>query len=150
MLIYVLRCFKDLKIPPIGIIIRHIGENFNINLIFFKFYKKIFGLHVVTDFGANKTLTGGLSLQTLETYKDFIGTDEISFGGNNFEIYFEEDDFDNFIDKHIIQVGENITVVCRRFLDSGMTPDEVAVHMDISVEFVETCLYEIIVRKKES
>ena len=51
---------------------------------------------------ANKTLTGGLSLQTLETYKDFIGTDEISFGGNNFEIYFEEDDFDNFIDKHII------------------------------------------------
>ena len=91
-----------------------------------------------------------MSLQTLETYKDFIGTDEISFGGNNFEIYFEEDDFDNFIDKHIIQVGENITVVCRRFLDSGMTPDEVAVHMDISVEFVEACLYEIIVRKKES
>ena len=78
-----------------------------------------------------------MSLQTLETYKDFIGTDEISFGGNNFEIYFEEDDFDNFIDKHIIQVGENITVVCRRFLDSGMTPDEVAVHMDISVEFVK-------------
>ena len=67
----------DLKIPPIGIIIRHIGGNFNINLIFFKFYKKIFGLHVVTDFGANKTLTGGLSLQTLETYKDFIDTDDM-------------------------------------------------------------------------
>ena len=67
-----------------------------------------------------------MSLQTLETYKEFIDTDNISFGGNNFEIYFEEDDFDIFIDKHIIQVGENITVVCRRFLDSGMTPDEVA------------------------
>ena len=92
-------CRGILKIPPIGIIIRHIGGNFNINLIFFKFYKKIFGLHVVTDFGANKTLTGGLSLQTLETYKDFIGTNEISFGGNNFEIYFEEDNFDSFIDK---------------------------------------------------
>ena len=44
-------------------------------------------------------LTSGLSLQALETYKDFIDTDEIYFGGNNFEIYFEEDDFDSFIDK---------------------------------------------------
>ena len=44
-------------------------------------------------------LTSGLSLQALETYKDFIDTDEIYFGGNNFEIYFEEDDFYNFIDK---------------------------------------------------
>ena len=92
-------CQGILKIPPIGIIIRHIGGNFNINLIFFKFYKKISRLHVVTDFGANKTLTSGLSLQALETYKDFIDTDEIYFGGNNFEIYFEEDDFDSFIDK---------------------------------------------------
>ena len=36
------------------------------------------------DFGANKTLTGGLALQTAETYKEFIGTSDISFGGNNF------------------------------------------------------------------
>ena len=91
-----------------------------------------------------------MSLQALETYKYFIDTDEISFGGNNFEIYFEEDDFDSFIDKlknydieyihpvkehswgqrvvrlygpdkHIIEIGENIKVVCRRFLDRGMT-----------------------------
>ena len=101
-----------------------------------------------------------MSLQALETYKDFIGTNEISFGGNNFEIYFEEDDFDSFIDKlqnydieyvhpvkehsweqlvvrlyypdkHIIEVGENIKVVCKRFLDSSMTPDEVAERMDV-------------------
>lgn len=63
------------------------------------FYKKVFGLHVIMDFGANKTLTGGLALQTAETYKEFIGRGEISFGGNNFEIYFEEDDFDSFVDK---------------------------------------------------
>ena len=42
-----------------------------------EFYKKVFGLHVVMDFGANKTLTGGLALQTIETYKEFIGIDEI-------------------------------------------------------------------------
>ena len=51
-----------------------------------EFYKKVFGLHIIMDFGANKTLTGGLALQTVETYKNFIGTNDISFGGNNFEI----------------------------------------------------------------
>lgn len=134
-----------------------------------EFYKKVLGLRVITDFGANKTLTGGLSLQTLETYKDFIDTDTISFGGNNFEIYFEEDDFDSFVDnlknydieyvhpvkehswgqrvvrlydpdKHIIEVGENIKVVCRRFLDSGMTCEEVTKRMDVPVEFVQACM----------
>ncbi len=63
-----------------------------------EFYKKVFGLHVVTDFGANKILTGGLSLQTLESWKAFIGTDNISFGSNSSEIYFEEDHFDDFVD----------------------------------------------------
>lgn len=64
-----------------------------------EFYKRVLGLDVITDFGANKVLTGGLALQTAETYRDFIGTSESSFGSNNFEIYFEEDDFDKFADK---------------------------------------------------
>ncbi|MGN1347413.1 MAG: VOC family protein [Acutalibacteraceae bacterium] len=134
-----------------------------------EFYKKVFGLRVITDFGANKTLTGGLVLQTEETFKKFIGTDEISFGGNNFEIYFEEDDFDGFIkrlndceieyvhpvkehswgqralriydpDKHIVEIGENIKTVCKRFLESGMTEQEVAVRMDVPVKFVKACM----------
>ena len=33
-----------------------------------EFYKKVLGLHVVMDFGANKTLTCGFALQTLETW----------------------------------------------------------------------------------
>ena len=72
-----------------------------------EFYKKVFGLHVIMDFGANKTLTGGLALQTVETYKDFIGKSGISFGGNNFEIYFEEDNFDEFADK--LQIPAHLT-----------------------------------------
>ena len=54
-----------------------------------EFYKKILGLHIIMNFGANKTLTGSLSLQNVETYKEFIGTNDIYFGGNSFEIYFE-------------------------------------------------------------
>ena len=63
------------------------------------FYRKVMGLRVTMDFGANKTLTGGLSLQTVDTYREFIGTDAISFGGNCFELYFEEDDVDAFTEK---------------------------------------------------
>ena len=134
-----------------------------------EFYKSVLGLEVVMDFGANKTLTGGLALQTLETYKKFIDTDDISFGGNNFELYFEEDDFDEFADnlrkcavryvhpvkehswgqrvvrfydpdRHIIEVGENMKVVCKRFIDSGMTPEQTAERMDVPVEYVNECM----------
>ena len=134
-----------------------------------EFYKKVLGLRVIMDFGANKTLTGGLALQTVESYKDFIGTDSISFGGNNFEIYFEEDNFDKFVeklkeceveyvhtvkehlwgqcvvrfydpDKHIIEVGENMKVVCKRYLDSGMTPEQVAERMNVPMKFVNASM----------
>ena len=133
-----------------------------------EFYKKVFSLHVIMDFGANKTLTGGLALQTEDTYRDFIGR-EIQFGGNDSEIYFEEQDFDNFIDKlkdldvefvhpviehswgqrvvrlydpdrHIIEIGEDMKVVCRRFFDSGMTPEEVAKRMDVPMKFINACM----------
>ena len=136
-----------------------------------KFYKDVLGLRVIMDFGANVTLTGGLCLQTKETWMEFIGAkeDEVVFGGKNAEIYFEEDDFDAFAeklkglknidyvhpviehrwgqrvvrfydpDKHIIEVGENVKMVCRRFLDSGMTEEEVAVRMDVPLKFVQAC-----------
>lgn len=134
-----------------------------------EFYKKVFGFHVIMDFGANKTLTGGLVLQTLDTWQEFIGTEAVSFGGNSFEIYFEEDDFDKFAeklkacnveyvhpikehswgqrvvriydpDKHIIEIGENIKTVCKRFLKSGMTPEEVSKRMDVPIKFVNSCM----------
>lgn len=134
-----------------------------------EFYSKLFGLQIVADFGANKTLSGGLALQTQETYKKFIETDSISYGGNNFELYFEVDDFDNFtsklrnfdivyvhqikthswgqrvvrfydLDRNIIEVGENMKTVCRRFLDSGMTPEQVARRMDVPVQYISDCI----------
>lgn len=134
------------------------------------FYKEVLGLRVISDFGANKTLTGGLALQTLDSYKEFIDNDDITFGSNSFELYFEENDFDDFItklekcnieyvhpvkehswgqrvvrfydlDKHIIEVGENIKVVCKRFINSGMTVEEVAKRMDVPVKFVNACLH---------
>ena len=32
------------------------------------FYETVLGLKIISDFGANKTLSGGLALQTLDSY----------------------------------------------------------------------------------
>ncbi|MCD2493631.1 VOC family protein [Lacrimispora sp. NSJ-141] len=135
------------------------------------FYKKVLGLHVILDFGSNITLTGGVCLQTRESWLEFIhkGENDIILGGNDSELYFEEDDFDEFLakldameeihyvhpvcehswgqrvvriydpDMHIIEIGENIKMVCRRFLESGLTEEETAKRMDVPVKFVRGC-----------
>lgn len=136
------------------------------------FYYEVLGLKVIEDFGANATLTGGIALQTKDSWSDFIHKkdSEIVFGGNESELYFEEDDFDSFIkrlnnmrdinyvhsmvehswgqrvvrfydpDKHIIEVGENIIKVVRRFLDSGLSIEETAIRMDVPLDYVKSCL----------
>ena len=83
---------------------------------------------------------------------------------NNAEIVFEEQDFDGFLrrlkeypdieylgeviehswgqrvirfydlDGHIIEVGEDMKMMIKRFLASGMTMEEISVKMDASVE----------------
>jgi len=137
-----------------------------------RFYYEVLGLEVIVDFGANVTLTGGISLQTKDTWSSFIHKQdsEIVFGGNVAELYFEEDDFDDFIqkmndiadinyvhsmvehswgqrvvrfydpDKHIIEVGENMLMVVRRFLNSSLSIEETAIRMDVPVDYVKSCL----------
>ena len=53
------------------------------------FYREVLGLEVVNDFGANKVLAGGLSLQTLETWAEFLNKarEDVRFGGNDAEMY---------------------------------------------------------------
>lgn len=137
-----------------------------------EFYNKALGLEVVVDFGANVTLTGGIALQTKESWTTFINKrdSDILFGGNVAELYFEEDDFDSFYqrinnieginyvhgmkehswgqrvirfydpDNHIIEVGENMIMVIQRFLNDGMTMEEVASRMDVSVDYIKSSL----------
>jgi catechol 2,3-dioxygenase-like lactoylglutathione lyase family enzyme len=66
-----------------------------------QFYHDVLGLEVISDFGANVTLTGGIALQTLDTWKEFIykSASEIILENNACELYFEEDDMNGFISK---------------------------------------------------
>lgn len=43
-------------------------------------------------------------------------------------------------DRHILEVGENMKTVCRRFLDAGMTPEQAAARMDVPLTFVRACM----------
>lgn len=133
------------------------------------FYQRVLGLRVVMDFGANVTLTGGVCLQTLDTWREFIDGKPVDLTGNAGELYFEEDDFDAFakklngleieyvhpvkehrwgqrvvrfydLDHHIIEVGEKMEAVVRRFLNSGMTEEQAAQRMDVPLGFVKGCL----------
>ena len=74
-----------------------------------EFYKTLLGLEVVMDAGANVELTGGLFLQTADTWVNFINkkSSEIIFENNAIELYFETDDLDAFITN--LEAYPNIT-----------------------------------------
>lgn len=134
-----------------------------------EFYKRVLGLEVVQDFGANKTLTGSLALQTADSFSEFIDGTSIRYGGNNAEMYFEEDDFDTFVnrlseidveyvhpvkehswgqrvvrfydpDHHIVEVGENMQSVVNRFSATGLSKQQIAERMDVPIEYVDEFL----------
>lgn len=120
-----------------------------------QFYQKILKQRILLDLGVNVTFSGGFAIQTEASWKSFIQREDVAFGGNNFELYFEEEKFDAFLehlknfeieyvnqlheqewgqrlvrfydpDRHIIEVGERMQDVVVRFLERGMTAEEVS------------------------
>ncbi len=135
-----------------------------------KFYQDLFDLEVFQDYGINVSF-GGLSLQQEFDWLLNIPKERVLKEPNNMELYFEEDEFDDFIakleqrndiryvgdgvkeagwgqrsirfydlDGHIIEVGENMKLVVKRFLDSGMSMAETSKRMDVSVSDLKTLL----------
>jgi catechol 2,3-dioxygenase-like lactoylglutathione lyase family enzyme len=134
-----------------------------------RFYHDVLGLNITADFGANVTLDGGIFLQTLDSWKAFIRTDRIVLQNNACELYFEEENMDAFSerltgqdivyvhllfehrwgqrvirlydpDRHVIEVGEAMPVVVRRFLSQGLTARETAVRMGVPLPYVQSCI----------
>lgn len=63
-----------------------------------KFYRDLFGLQAMTDFGKNVILTEGLVLQEKTLWEEFVQR-KVTSGGNNMELYFEHNDLDAFARK---------------------------------------------------
>lgn len=129
-----------------------------------KFYEDLFGLEVFQDYGRNIAFTCGLALQQDFDWLVDLPKEKVLKKSNNAEIVFEEQDFDGFLSKlkkypdieylgevmehswgqrvirfydldgHIIEVGEDMKMVIKRFFASGMTMEEVSVKMDTSLE----------------
>lgn len=132
-----------------------------------RFYKDLFGLEVVADFGENVVLTEGLVLQEKKLWRKLI-EENVSLGGNDAELYFVENNIDGFmekleqsnypieylnkciehdwgqrviriydLDKHVIEIGESMEYVARRFLKAGMTVEQVAKKTQLPFSQVE-------------
>lgn len=136
-----------------------------------RFYENLFGLEVYQNYGRNIAFTCGLALQQDFDWLVNLPKEKVMKRANNAEIVFEEWDFDGFLKKlteypgidylgepiehswgqrvirfydpdgHIIEVGEDMKMVIQRFLNAGMTMEEVSVKMDASVEDLEKLLY---------
>ena len=135
-----------------------------------RFYQDLFGLEVYQDYGKNIAFTCGLALQQDFDWLVNLTKDKIIKKSNNAEIGCEEQDFDGFLNKlkaysnieylgeviehswgqrvirfydpdgHVIEVGEDMKMVIQRFLNAGMTMEEVSVKMDASLEDLEKLL----------
>ncbi len=122
------------------------------------------------SFGANVQFEGGFALQEMKTWKSMIHTQNVRRKNNAVELYFEEDNFDAFLDLlkefpeikyvhqeehmpwgqrvirfydpdfHIIEVGEAMEEVIRRMLVSGMTVEEVSEKSNYPKEYIQRFL----------
>lgn len=132
-----------------------------------KFYQEVLGQQIGLDLGWNVWFSGGFAIQL--NFAEIVSIDKetIKSKSHNFELYFEEEDFDVFLeklkgfdninyvhlpkkhdwqqrvvriydpDKHIIEVGESMAVVAKRFLDQGFSVEETAKIIQHPVEFVK-------------
>lgn len=134
-----------------------------------QFYRDVLGLGIAADFGANVTLDGGIALQTVESWREFIAGRDVTLPNHAGELVFEEADMDRFLahlgqfeidyvhppmehrwgqrvvrfydpDCHVIEVGEEMVQVVRRFSGRGMTEAQIAERMDVSPDYVRRCL----------
>lgn len=132
-----------------------------------KFYKELFGLRVISDFGENVILSEGLVLQEKKSWEKLIHK-ETHMGGNDGELYFEENYLDAFLerlehsafqvryvnplsehdwgqrviriydpDDHIIEISESLLFVARRLLNAGMSLEKVSLKTGMPMEQLE-------------
>ena len=135
-----------------------------------EFYKGLFDQEVVLDLGKNKTFSGGFAIQEDFSWITGIPKKDIIEKSNNMELYFEVEDFDEFINKlenhkeikyvhepkkyewqqrvvriydpdfHIIEIGESMEIIVKRFASMGYSPSEIAEQVKSPIEFVNMIL----------
>ena len=134
-----------------------------------RFYETLFNQTVVLDLGKNVTFSGGFGIQEDFARLTGIDPDAVVWKSGTMELYFEVDDFDAFLrqlssypgvryvhpplkhewqqrvvriydpDDHMIEIGESMAVIARRYLDEGYSVEETSTIIQHPREFVERC-----------
>jgi len=134
-----------------------------------KFYQELFNQEVVLDLGKNVTFSGGFAIQEDFAWLTELPVDSVVRKSHNMELYFEVDNFDEFMwtleaydtvkyvnyplmhdwkqrvvriydpDFHIIEIGESMCVIAKRYLKEGYSVEETAKIIQHPVEFVRSC-----------
>ncbi|KZL91329.1 glyoxalase/bleomycin resistance/dioxygenase family protein [Clostridium magnum] len=132
-----------------------------------QFYKELFNQEVVLDLGRNVTFSGGFAIQEDFAWLTDVPVNSVIEKSNNMELYFEVDDFDKIIqqiknyknieyvhqpkkhewqqrvvriydpDHHIIEIGESMAVIAKRYLAEGYSIEETSKIIQHPIEFVE-------------
>ena len=153
-----------MKFTSAMIVVRHMEKSRN-------FHENLLNQKVVMDLGANVSYEG-FALQTLESWIDFIEKQEEDINilkNNNDELYFEVEDYDDFIKKlnnfndfeiefvhktkefpwgqrvirfydpdfHMIEVGESIESMIKKFLEEGMSVEDISEKTGLAVEYIQ-------------
>ena len=133
------------------------------------FYETLFDQTVALDLGENVTFSGGFGIQEDFARLTGIEPESVVRKSDNMELYFEVDDFDAFIcrlgtypevkyvhpplkhdwqqrvvriydpDDHMIEIGESMAVIARRYLSEGYSVEETSKIIQHPLEFVEQC-----------
>ncbi len=133
------------------------------------FYWDLFGQKVVMDFGKNVTFSGGFAIQEDFAWLADLPEEPTYQKSYDMELYFETDDFDGFLKKlsefpnasyvhapkkhdwqqrvvrifdpdgHIIEIGESMAQIAKRFLSEGKTPEETAKIIQHPIDFIIAC-----------
>ena len=134
-----------------------------------QFYGALFGQTVTLDLGKNVTFSGGFGIQEDFARLTGVEPDAVVWKSDNMELYFEVDDFDAFLrqlssypevryvhpplkhewqqrvvriydpDGHMIEIGESMAVIARRYLSEGCSIEETARIIQHPRAFVEQC-----------
>ena len=131
-----------------------------------KFYQEVLDQRIKYDLGKNITFEGDFALHEASHFSELLDDKNIEKGSHNFELYFETDYLDDYIerlrensvefihdikeqpwrqrvirfydpDKHIIEVGETMQHLCGRLRAEGLDQEEVQQITGLPFEFVE-------------
>ncbi|GGL64997.1 VOC family protein [Sporolactobacillus putidus] len=136
------------------------------------FYEKLLQQKVKYDFGENILFESGFAIHLKSHFSNLIDNRAMIMGGNNFELYFEHDDVDAFVeklknnkvellheareqpwrqkvvrfydpDKNIIEVGESLEFLSFRLSEEGKSAEEIAEMMTMTDQFVKESICQI-------